>query len=55
MTNSEMICDGCKYNRPINAWGDVVDACWYRHDTGKELVGESADDKCPDFKRGEHS
>lgn len=25
-------CAGCRYNRPLNAWGDQIEACWYSRD-----------------------
>lgn len=33
-------CTSCFYNRPMKAWGEVFDACWYTHDNkGKQLYG----------------
>ncbi|MCM3294222.1 hypothetical protein M3661_29485 [Paenibacillus sp. MER 180] len=39
------MCEGCIYNRPVYAWGEVIEnACWYRHDTKKELYGKADDE-----------
>lgn len=46
-----MECQKCFFNRPMRAWGETFDACFYRLETGKELHG--ADSECSGFEENE--
>jgi len=37
-------CAGCWFNRPMTAWGEMFDACFYGLETGKELHGKTDDE-----------
>ena len=37
-------CEGCHYNRPMTAWGETFQACFYKMDNHrKELHGVGDD------------
>ena len=38
-------CTDCIYNRPMKAFGEVVEACHYTLETGKELYGKTDDEE----------
>jgi len=38
-------CADCIYNRPMKAFGEVVKACHYTLETGKELYGKADDEE----------
>ena len=50
----ENVCEGCFYNRPMRAWGEVIEACHYGLETGKELFGKASDETyCSGFEPAE--
>ena len=44
-------CEGCYYNRPMTAWGETFQACFYKVEQQTELYGDN--DKCSGYEEQE--
>lgn len=44
-----MNCNDCYYNRPMTAWGETFEACWYTHDNKGGQLYTSVQVECSGY------
>jgi hypothetical protein len=43
-------CKGCYFNRPMKAWGETFQACFYTLEMERDIRTSSADDRCGGYE-----